>query len=159
MAKSSKPVELMNKHLTKDEMESRRLAEEGLKSPDDLVYIVPDWLNEEEAKVYQTTIDILRDTKLLSNGDIENICTLSNAVVMMRKMKKDIDENGYVLQRKDKAPIKNPAITIYKEYQALYDKMAQRLCLTMDSKAKMAQITLSNNAKQNNPVLKALKRK
>ena len=50
MARPAKPLELSTKHLTKEEIESRKKAEKMLQVDDKKVYKIPKKLEEKELK-------------------------------------------------------------------------------------------------------------
>ena len=65
MAKASKPIEMTSKHLSKQEKEERRQAEQQLKGNTDLVYKAPKYLSTPEKKLYKFLVEELQGSGIL----------------------------------------------------------------------------------------------
>lgn len=156
MAKASKPVELITKHLTKQEMEERKQAEEKLKGNDDLVYKIPKYLSSEEKKVYKFLVNELHASEILCNLDINIIEQTVSAIIKMKECKKFIDEHGIVIIKENGDMIKNPACTAYKDYNAIFNKGMQELGLSPSARSRLAQLNINAKQEAEDPLLKAL---
>lgn len=75
-----KPLALMTKNLTKEEIQIRTEQEEKLKGRDDKVYKAPKGLPKEVAKIYKTIVNELKEANILNNLDIELITTTAYAI-------------------------------------------------------------------------------
>ncbi|HII4428018.1 TPA: phage terminase small subunit P27 family [Clostridium perfringens] len=159
MAKASKPVDLLNKHLTKEEYNKRKEQEEKLKGKDDKVYEAPANLSKEGKDIYNFLVGELKESGILNNLDITILLTCVDSILRMEECRKIIDKNGIVITTEDGAMYRNPATTIYKDYNAIFNKCCMELGLSPSSRSKLSVIKVNAKAKENDPVLKALKGK
>ena len=93
-----KPLALMTKNLTKEEIQIRTEQEEKLKGRDDKVYKAPKGLPKEVAKIYKTIVNELKEANILNNLDIELITTTAYAIFRMKEAREKIDRDGVVLE-------------------------------------------------------------
>lgn len=156
MAKASKPMEMLNSHLTKQEIEERKAAEEKLKGNDDLVYKVPRYLSKEEKKIYKFLVKELQASKILCNLDINILEQTVCAIVKMQECKKFIDEHGIVIIKENGEMVKNPACTAFKDYSAIFNKGMQELGLSPSARSRLAQLNINSQAEKSDPLLQIL---
>ena len=156
MAKASKPVALMQKNLTKGERESRLVAEEKLKGNKDLVYEVPTDLIKEEKEVYKFLVQELKVLDILSNLDIELIKLTCNAVVNLKEAKKNVRKYGHILEKTDGTLVKNPAITILKDYESIFNRCCRELCLSPQSRMALSKMMADIQTNNEDELLKIL---
>ena len=93
-----KPLALMTKNLTKEEIQIRTEQEEKLKGKDDKVYKAPKGIPKEVAKIYKTIVNELKEANILNNLDIELITTTAYAIFRMKEAREKIDRDGVVLE-------------------------------------------------------------
>ncbi|HAZ36347.1 MAG TPA: phage terminase small subunit P27 family [Clostridiaceae bacterium] len=158
MAKASKPVEIIAKHLTKQEIEERKQAEQKLKGNDDLVYKIPQCLSKEEKKIYKFLINELQASGILCNLDITILEITANAIASMRECTKLINKYGVVITKENGDMIKNPACTAYKDYNAIFNKCCIEIGLSPSARTKLANINVQAQEQKDDPVLKILNR-
>ncbi|MDK0745836.1 phage terminase small subunit P27 family [Clostridium perfringens] len=156
MAKASKPVNLLNKHLTKEEIANRKEQEEKLKGRDNKVYRTPATLSKEGKKVYKNLVGELRESNILNNLDIEILLTTVDSILRMQECKDIIDKTGVILTKEDGTLYRNPATTIYKDYNAIYNKCCMELGLSPSSRSKLSLINVNAQQNKNDPLLAAL---
>lgn len=160
MAKSPKPVALMTKNLTKEEKEIRLEQEAKLKGNSDKVYRPPKGTNKEVAKIYKTIVTELKEANILNNLDIELIMNTAYAIYRMREARQKLDEDGPIITtfkivenngQVEKIPTgltKHPAVTVEKEYQAIFHTGCLQLGLSPSSRAKLTLINMDSNKEE-----------
>lgn len=158
MAKASKPVALMKKNLTKEEKARREEQETKLKGNDNLVYNVPPCLySQEEQDTYAFLVEELKASKILNNLDIELLITCTDSIINMRKARDLIKRQGLVVVKENGTPVRNPATTIYKDYNAIYNKCCMELGLSPSARSKLSFINANAEREKADPLLNALK--
>ncbi len=156
MARASKPVDLQAAHLTKEEYNRRKQAEQDLKGNDDLVYKPPKTLSKEEKKLYKFIVQQLQASDILNNLDITILETTVDAIVRMQECKQLIDEHGLVTIKEDGSLIRNPASVIYKDYNAIFNKCCMELGLSPSARSKLAVLNVKTEQDKQDPLLKVL---
>ena len=153
-----KPLALMTKNLTKEEIQIRTEQEEKLKGKDDKVYKAPKGIPKEVAKIYKT---IVNESNFLNNLDIELITTTAYAIFRMKEAREKIDRDGVVLEvfkpiEKDGevvdkvlvSAMKHPAVAVEKDYQAIFHTGCIQLGLSPSSRTKLTLINIESNKKE-----------
>ncbi len=156
-----KPLALMTKNLTKEEIQIRTEQEEKLKGRDDKVYKAPKGLPKEVAKIYKTIVNELKEANILNNLDIELITTTAYAIFRMKEAREKIDRDGVVLEvfkpiEKDGevvdkvlvSAMKHPAVAVEKDYQAIFHTGCIQLGLSPSSRTKLTLINIESNKKE-----------
>lgn len=156
MARASKPVDLQASHLTKEEYTNRKEQEEKLKGNDNLVYKAPKNLSKEGKKLYKFIVNELRESAILNNLDITILETCVDAILKMQECNKLIEEHGLLITKTDGSLVRNPASTIYKDYNAIFNKCCMELGLSPAARSKLASINVQAKANSEDPLLKAL---
>lgn len=156
MARASKPVDLQSAHLTKEEYNKRKQAEQKLKGNDGLVYKPPKHLSNDEKKLYRFLVKELKESGILNNLDITILETTVDAIVKMQECKQLLDEHGLVITKTDGSLIRNPASTIYKDYNAIFNKCCMELGLSPSARSKLAVLNIKNEQNKQDPLLQVL---
>ncbi len=157
MSKGEKPVNLLNSHLTKKEIQERKEAEEKLKGNSDLVYIPPPELKTKaEKELYLFLVKEMEASDILNNLDIQLIVQTVDSVIKMREANKLIKKYGMITQKSDGTLSKNPAVTIYKEYSQIFYQCCLQLGLSPSSRAKLSINNIKKNEKETDALLKVL---
>ena len=158
MARASKPVDLQASHLTKEEYQNRKEQEEKLKGNDNLVYKIPKSLskNKEGKKLYKFIVNELKESGILNNLDITMLETCIDAILKMKECNELISEHGLLIEKTDGSLTRNPASTIYKDYNAIFNKCCMELGLSPSSRSKLANINVQAKQKSEDPILKAI---
>ena len=156
MAKASKPVALMQKNLTKEERELREEAEAKVKGKSDLVIEAPTDLVKEEIEVYLFLVNELRELDIINNLDIELLKMTSNAVVELKKARVNVRKYGQLIQKPDGSLQKNPAITIVKDYESIFNRCCRELCLSPQSRMALSKMMADIQANSEDELLKIL---
>lgn len=156
MAKASKPVALMQKNLTKEERELRKEAEAKVKGNADLVFEAPTDLVKEEKEVYLFLVNELRELDIINNLDIELLKLASNSIVELKKARVNVRKYGQLIQKSDGSLVKNPAITILRDYETIFNRCCRELCLSPQSRMALSKIIAESQANQEDELLKIL---
>lgn len=156
MARASKPVDLQASHLTKEEYNQRKQAEQKLKGNDDLVYKPPKHLSKEGKKLYKFLVNELGASGILNNLDITILETTVESIIRMQECKEIIDTYGVVTTKEDGTLIRNPATIIYKDYNAVFNKCCMEIGLSPSARSKLAVLNVKNEQDKNDPLLEAL---
>lgn len=157
MARAPKPVDITNKHLTKQEIEERRQAEKKLKGNSNLVYKSPKKLSAPEKRFYRFFVDELQTSGILCNLDINILEQTCTAIVKMQECKDFINEHGIVIVKENGDMVKNPACNAYKDYNTIFNKGMQELGLSPSSRSKLAQMNVNAKQEADDPLLKILR--
>ena len=156
MAKASKPVALMQKNLTKEERELREEAEAKVEGKSDLVFEAPTDLVKEEKEVYLFLVNELKELNIINNLDIELLKMTSNAVVELRKARVNVRKYGQLIQKPDGSLQKNPAITILRDYESIFNRCCRELCLSPQSRMALSKMMADIQANSEDELLKIL---
>lgn len=156
IAKASKPVALMSQKLSKQQKEERKAAEESIKGKTDLVFEVPNDLVKEEKEVYLFLVEELKELDIINNLDIELLKMTSNAVVELKKARINVRKYGQIIQKPDGTLQKNPAITIVKDYESIFNRCCRELCLSPQSRMALSKMIADIKTNQDDELLKIL---
>lgn len=142
-----KPMALMTKNLTKEEIENRKEAEEKFKGNDNKVYKPRKELPKEVATIYKSITNELKAAKVLNNLDVDLLETTCYAIYRMRQARELINRDGIVIENGN-GVVKHPAINIERDYQAIFQNGCIQLGLSPSSRTKLAMIHLEANAEK-----------
>ena len=156
MPKASKPVSMMNKHLSKDEVEVLKEAEAKVKTASDKVYEIPTDIIKSEQEIYKFIVEEMRDLDLLTNLDIERIKICANAVVNIRQARVLIRKYGLVYEKPDGSLQKKPAVNVLKDYESIYSKCEKELCLSPQSRMALSKMIADIQTNSEDELLKIL---
>ena len=149
MVRPSKSVEVMSKHLTKEEIRIRSENQDIVKGNSD--NIVPSQkLNENQEKLFDFIIDELKASNILSNLDrfILTKCVIS--IERLQYIENIINKKPQVMMNKDLMSAKD-------KYDKDFYRCCNELCLSPQSRAKISNINQSVKDKEEDPLLKALR--
>lgn len=142
MAKAAKPMALIKKNLTKEEIELRTEGEKKLKGNATKVYKVPTYCIKPVAEIYKVMVKELKAAEILNNLDIDLLVTTCNAIYQMREARKHIEKHGAIITTYEEGlvskVVKNPAVNVEKDYQAIYHTGCIQLGLSPSARAKIS---------------------
>ena len=142
MGRTAKSVGVTSKHLTKDEIETRKKNEDALKG-DGNKLIAPDYLTDEQADLFYFIIDELKESNILGNLDVFVLSQASISIDRLNKLEELINEDESYLMN-------NTFMACKRQYSSDFFKCCQELCLSPQSRAK---ISLTNmNKKEDDPL-------
>lgn len=144
MARPSKPLELQNSNLTKEEVENREIAEKMLKVSNEKVYKIPKKLKGKVLQnMYLEIVKLLKPLDILSDLDIDLICTVVESRYQMDRALRDINKNGQVIHVKNEngeltRVTKNPSVEVYKTFEAVFSRGCSQLGMSPSSRASLS---------------------
>lgn len=150
MARPCKVVDSQSRHNTKAEINARKENEEKIKSLADKIGKPPNYLSNEQKKVYKFIIHELQATGILTNLDVFILSTCAISVDRLQTIETIINKNIGSLVNKDLMSAKD------KYTKDLY-RCCNELSLSPQSRAKLGNLAVGNKEKEEDPVLKALK--
>ena len=139
-----KPMALMTKNLTKEEIENRKEAEDKFKGNDDKVYRPRKELPKEVSNIYKSIVKELKAAKVLNNLDVDLLETTCYAIYRMRQARELIDRDGTLIPS-GKTMIKHPAVNVERDYQSVFHSCCIQLGLSPSSRTKLSMIKLEAN--------------
>jgi len=158
MARASKPIALIKESskLTKKEIKAREEQEAKLKGNDNLVYTPPMNLTDNEKELYIHLVDELAASKILNNLDITILEVTVDAIIKMNESKKLLNKYGMVQAKEDGSLSRNPASTIYKDYNAIFNKCCMELGMSPSARAKLGNMNINDRKEKQDPLLQAI---
>lgn len=145
MARPAKAVNVMSKNLTKEERETRIKAEEQLKSGNDKV-VAPDYLSKDAKAIFDYIVDELERANILTNLDIFILSTCAVAIERIQQAETILN---FDLMNKE-------ALKIKESYTKEFFRACNELSLSPQSRAKLANVNIQGQNKDEDPLLKAL---
>lgn len=140
-------------HLTKAEIEERKIQEEKLKVlPSDKIR-PPTWLDKEAKKVFKDIVINLESVEILANVDTYNIAILADAMSKYIRATKQLEvdiqisgkkKDGLLIAYTNKAGatnwIENPLIKVQIKYSEMIKKYSSVIGLNPASRLKIIQV-------------------
>lgn len=148
MARPSKSVNVMNKNLTKEEIEIRKSTESKLKGKADKLK-PPNYLSENQKKIFKNVVKELRESNILSNLDIPILVTFARAIDRLNYIERCIDMDMDLLND-------SKLMSSKEKYTKDLYRCCNELCLSPQSRAKMGNIALENQNASQDPLLTVL---
>lgn len=148
MRLTPKPVELMSKHLSKEEINKRKEAENKLKGNNDLIK-PPSYLSSKQKRIFKFISKELLNVNILNNLDVSLLEVCSIAIDRIREIENKINKNPELL-------LDNKLIVIKNKYTQDFFKCMQELGLSPSARARLALLNIEKEDKENDPLLKIL---
>lgn len=148
MARPSKSINVMSKHLTKEEIEIRKNTESKLKGNADKIK-PPSNLTLSQKKIFKYIVSELEASGILSNLDIPILVTVARAIDRLNYIEKAIDEDMTLLYN-------NQFMSTKDKYTKDLYRCCNELCLSPQARAKMGNIALEQAQQEQDPLLKIL---
>lgn len=133
---------------TKDEIEERIEKEDKLRGEGDKIY-PPEYLNEDQKEIFNYIKSELEASGILGNLDIYILATCSIAIERLKYIERKINE-------KPKLLLNSTFMSAKDKYAKDFYRCSNELCLSPQSRAKIANINLAAKEKANDPLLRAL---
>lgn len=149
MARPSKSVETMSKHLTKDEIRIRSENQNKLKGNSDNI-IPSQELNENQLFLFDFIKDELRESGILSNLDTFILTKCVISIDRLQYIEKIINNKPQAILNKDLMSAKD-------KYDKDFYRCCNELSLSPQSRAKIANINKEAIDKEEDQVIRALK--
>lgn len=162
MARPRKPASLkQGKSETKQHLEAREEVEQSLKGRSDLVFSVPNQLDELGEAYYRFLVEELRDANILSNLDIPILTQTADALSKMETADEIIKREGLIWEKEDKygniEPKEHPAVGIKQKYLNQFRALSTQLGLSPSSRASLAEMNMQKEEDEEDPVLKVIR--
>ena len=163
MARPKKPANLQTGHTySKSQLEEMARLEEEICGNDDVVYLVPEYLNEYAKIYYRYLVDNLRESGVkISNLDKPLLETTADCLSRIYVARKAIDEQGMVLKKIDKNGneqlVTSPYVKIHLDYMTKLTQLTSRLGLDPSSRSTLATMQLENKEEEQDEVLNLIK--
>ncbi|OHW62918.1 phage terminase, small subunit [Andreesenia angusta] len=151
MARPSKPVAVMVKNLTKEEIEARQETEKNLRGQADKIVPPRGMLNNNQKKIFNYIVGELKASEVLGNLDVYVLAKCSVSIDRMLDIERQINERPNLMKDKD--------LRLANDY---YTKTFFRTCnelgLSPQSRAKLGNINLQAKQEQEDPLLEVLRK-
>ena len=105
----------------------------------------PDYLSDSQKEIFEYIVDNLTASGILGGLDIYVLTECSICIDRMQEIEKNINKHG----------LSNPLITMKEKYTKAFFRYCNELCLSPQSRAKLANICVQNEDSEN-PLIKAL---
>ncbi|GAA0787990.1 phage terminase small subunit P27 family [Hathewaya limosa] len=149
MARPCKNINLMSKHLTKEEKQKREEAEESLKGRSDNIN-PPNYLSKNQRMLFNYIKDELEESKLLNNLDIYILSTCVIAIDRLQFIEDKINNSPRLLMQ-------NQIMSAKDKYTKDLYRCCNELSLSPQSRAKLANINLQAKQDKEDPLLQILR--
>ena len=158
MARPKKPASLQTGHTySKAQLEEMARLEEDMCCSDDVVNIVPDYLNEYAKVYYRYLIDNLKESGInVCNLDRPLIETTADCLSRIYIARKAIDEQGMVFEHDGKRTT-NPYVKIHLDYMTKLTQLTSRLGLDPSSRSMLASLHVENKEEEQDEVMQLIK--
>ena len=148
MALAPKTVDLISGHLSKEEINKRKEAENKLKGNNDLIK-PPSYLSSKQKRIFKFIYKELLNVNILNNLDVSLLEVCSIAIDRIREIENKINKNPELL-------LDNKLIVIKNKYTQDFFKCMQELGLSPSARARLALLNIEKEDKENDPLLKIL---
>ena len=149
MARPCKSIEGQSRHNSKEEIEKRKETESRLKGLADKIEFPPDYLTEDQKKIYIDIFKELEASQILSNLDVYILTSCSIAIDRLQYIEKIISKNPKAIMNKELMSAKD-------KYNKEFYRCCNELSLSPQSRAKFGSLSLKAKDESEDEVLKAL---
>ena len=149
MARPAKDVDVSNKHFTKEEVEARKKAQEKINGQADKIK-PPNYLNRNQKAIFRFIVEEMEACGLLCNLDNYILVECCCAIDGMQAIQKKLNEDPEAINDRN-------LINTKKDYTNIFFRCCNELCLSPQSRAKMAISIAQKMAQEEDPLLKALR--
>lgn len=149
MARPCKNIEAQSRHNSKEEIEKRKEAENKLKGLADKIEFPPEYLSEDQKKIYREIFEELKASQILSNLDVYILASCSIAIDRLQFIETTINKNPKAIMNKELMSAKD-------KYNKDFYRCCNELSLSPQSRAKFGSLSLKAKDENEDAVLKAL---
>ena len=100
MARPCKSIEGQSRHNSKEEIEKRREAENKLKGLADKIEFPPEYLSDDQKKIYKEIFEELKASQILSNLDVYILASCIIAIYRLQFIETIINKNPKAIMNK-----------------------------------------------------------
>jgi P27 family predicted phage terminase small subunit len=149
LARPSKNVNLLSKHLTKEEKQNRQEQEDKLKGRADNIVPAQE-LNDNQIYLFNYIKSELSESGLLTNLDIFILTNCAIAIDRLQWIEDQINKKPALL-------LNDNLMRRKKDYGSDFYRCCNELSLSPQSRAKIANINIAAKKEKEDPLLKALR--
>ena len=148
LARPTKSVNVISKHLTAEELETRKATEQRLKGSADKIK-PPKYLSSNQKKIFKYIVAELKESDILSNLDVPILVTCARAIDRLNYIEEMIDNDPELL-------LDSSLMSSKDKYTKDLYRCCNELCLSPHSRAKLSSINADHEANKQDPLLKVL---
>lgn len=149
MSRPAKNVNVISKHLTEEEKQSRDEIENQLKGKSNKIKPF-DYLTLGQIEIFKYIVRELTASGILGNLDVYILNRCAVVIDRLNALDRMANEDCNLLLDAD-------FLKARKEYMADFNRCCQELCLSPQARAKIGTININKKSEDNDPLLKALK--
>ena len=147
MGRPAKNVELLSKHLTKEEKQRREEKEKQYNVANDKV-IAPHYLTEAQVNIFNYIVTELTESGIVGNLDVFILATCAIAIDRLQEIESKVNAKFGLITN-------NALMAAKDKYSKDFYRCCNELSLSPQSRAKLANINM--NKKEDDPLLSALR--
>lgn len=156
-----KPASLKKgKSESKEHLDKRAKLEEQMSGSDDLLYEIPEQLNELGGFYYKFIINELSYTGILGNLDIPIITQTADMLARVEELTEIINETGLLVVATDRNGSQytkpNPAVKMRQDFLKQLSAFYTQLGMTPSARATLAEIKMGEKEEAQDPLMQAL---
>lgn len=149
MGRATKAIDMQTRHNTKAEIKARKEAEEKLRGNDDKIQ-APSYLTENQKKLFEDIVSEMNVSNILCNLDVYVLTECAIAIDRMREIENEINNDITQLTNSKLATTKQ-------KYATVFFKCCNELCLSPQSRGKLANLNAKAQQENSDELLKILK--
>lgn len=162
MARPRKPADLKaGNSENKGDLDERSEIEAKLSGEDNLVWIIPDTLDDYGKEYYEFLINEFSEANFLSNLDVPLLTQTADCLSKMRLADEIIDREGIKYDTFDKfgntIPKEHPTVKTKLAYLTQYRALSTQLGLSPSARASLSQMKMEAKEEEEDPLLAALR--
>lgn len=162
MARPRKPASVKaGKSETKEDLNERAEVEKEMAGNDDLVWIVPDDIDDYAQEYYQFLINEFSESGFLSNLDVPLLSQTADCLSKMKQADEILAREGIKYDSYDKfgntIPKEHPMVKTKLAYLTQYRALCGQLGLSPSARASLSQLKVEAKEEEEDPLLAALK--
>lgn len=142
----AKSVGLLSSNISTEEYRARKDAEEKLKGRNDKIKPLK-YLNKNAKKIFKTIVTELKESDILCNLDIYILSSCAVALDRIQSAEELLEEN--ILNKE--------ARIVQDTYMRQFFRLCNELCLSPQSRSKLANAAYQSMQEDNDPLLEALR--
>lgn len=144
----------------KEDKEKAIELEKEIKGKDDKIFEIPENLDEVGKIYYQFLVEELKETGVLSNLDIPLLTQTSDCLSKMQQADEILNQSGLMISEQDRygnEKLKeHPMVKTKQNYLSQFRALATQLGMSPSSRAQLAELKLSKQQNDSDPVLQLL---
>lgn len=162
MARPRKPAALKaGNSENKGDLDNREELENQLSGEDNLVWIIPEELDDYGKEYYEFLINEFSEANFLSNLDVPLLTQTADCLSKMRLADEIIDREGIKYDTFDKfgntIPKEHPTVKTKLAYLTQYRALSTQLGLSPSARASLSQMKMVAKEEEEDPLLAALR--